>query len=189
MRRSRSRTESGPGIALLFDDGELGSQLRLALQAHGAQIVHEGSVASLSRDLLMESGAEVVVVNLGDEDDADRRPPLTGVDHDRAVPVDRDQDHEGGDGGRAEGGQGDGSLGGPGAPDEHAEPGRHEGQNHGEGDERLHGTASSPSSDPDPDPEPKPSCPAITTSSRSGSSSGTSSPPWVTCSSRCWAGS
>ena len=62
-------TESGPGIALLFDDGELGSQLRLALQAHGARIVHEGSVASLSRDLLMESGAEVVVVNLDDEDD------------------------------------------------------------------------------------------------------------------------
>lgn len=62
-------TESGPGIALLFDDGDLGSQLRLALQAHGARIVHEGSVASLSRDLLMESGAEVVVVNLDDEED------------------------------------------------------------------------------------------------------------------------
>jgi two-component system chemotaxis response regulator CheB/chemosensory pili system protein ChpB (putative protein-glutamate methylesterase) len=62
-------TESGPGIALLFDDGELGKQLRLALQEHGARIVHEGTVGSLSRDLLMESGAEVVVVNLDDEDD------------------------------------------------------------------------------------------------------------------------
>jgi len=62
-------TESGPGIALLFGDGELGSQLRIALQEHGARIVHEGSVASLSRDLLTESGTEVVVVNLDDEDD------------------------------------------------------------------------------------------------------------------------
>lgn len=62
-------TESGPGIALLFDDGELGSQLRLALQEHGARIVHEGSVASLNRDLLKQTGAEVVVVNLDDEDD------------------------------------------------------------------------------------------------------------------------
>lgn len=62
-------TESGPGIALLFGDGELGSQLRLALQEHGARIVHEGGMASLSRDLLMESGAEVVVVNLDDEND------------------------------------------------------------------------------------------------------------------------
>ncbi|MFC5440638.1 chemotaxis protein CheB [Rhodanobacter ginsenosidimutans] len=62
-------TESGPGIALLFGDGELGDQLRLALQEHGARIVHEGSMASLNRDLLMESGAEVVVVNLDDEND------------------------------------------------------------------------------------------------------------------------
>jgi two-component system chemotaxis response regulator CheB/chemosensory pili system protein ChpB (putative protein-glutamate methylesterase) len=62
-------TESGPGIALLFGDGELGSQLRLALQEHGARIVHEGSMVSLSRNLLMESGAEVVVVNLDDDND------------------------------------------------------------------------------------------------------------------------
>lgn len=62
-------TESGPGIALLFGDGELGGQLRLALQEHGARIVHEGSMASLNRDLLMASGAEVVVVNLDDESD------------------------------------------------------------------------------------------------------------------------
>jgi two-component system chemotaxis response regulator CheB/chemosensory pili system protein ChpB (putative protein-glutamate methylesterase) len=62
-------SESGPGIALLFDDGELGGQLRLALQEHGARIVHEGSVGSLSRDLLAESGAEVVVVNLDDEEE------------------------------------------------------------------------------------------------------------------------
>jgi two-component system chemotaxis response regulator CheB/chemosensory pili system protein ChpB (putative protein-glutamate methylesterase) len=62
-------SDSGPGIALLFGDGEMGNQLRLALQEHGARIVHEGHVGSLSRDLLMESGAEVVVVNLEDEDD------------------------------------------------------------------------------------------------------------------------
>ncbi|MGN6327543.1 MAG: chemotaxis protein CheB [Rhodanobacter sp.] len=62
-------SETGRGVALLFDDGELGSQLRLALQEHGARILHEGSVGGLSRDLLMESGAEVVVVNLDDDDD------------------------------------------------------------------------------------------------------------------------
>jgi two-component system chemotaxis response regulator CheB/chemosensory pili system protein ChpB (putative protein-glutamate methylesterase) len=63
-------TEAGPGIALIFDDDELGAQLRLALQDHGARIVHEGNVASLSRDVLVECGADVVVVNLDDEDDA-----------------------------------------------------------------------------------------------------------------------
>ena len=62
-------TETTPAVALLFDDTELGSQLREALHEHGARIVHEGGVSSLSRDLLRQLGADVVVVNLDDGDD------------------------------------------------------------------------------------------------------------------------
>jgi chemosensory pili system protein ChpB (putative protein-glutamate methylesterase) len=57
-------TEAAPAVALLFDDTELGGQLREALHERGARIVHEGGVSSLSRELLQQSGAEVVVVNL-----------------------------------------------------------------------------------------------------------------------------
>jgi chemosensory pili system protein ChpB (putative protein-glutamate methylesterase) len=56
--------EAAPAVALLFDDTELGGQLREALHERGARIVHEGGVSSLSRELLQQSGAEVVVVNL-----------------------------------------------------------------------------------------------------------------------------
>ena len=56
--------EAAPAVALLFDDTELGGQLREALHERGARIVHEGGVSSLSRELLQNSGAEVVVVNL-----------------------------------------------------------------------------------------------------------------------------
>jgi chemosensory pili system protein ChpB (putative protein-glutamate methylesterase) len=57
-------TEAAPAVALLFDDTELGGQLREALRVRGARIVHEGGVSSLSRELLQQSGADVVVVNL-----------------------------------------------------------------------------------------------------------------------------
>ena len=56
--------EAAPAVALLFDDTELGGQLRQALHERGARIVHEGEVSSLSRELLQQVGAEVVVVNL-----------------------------------------------------------------------------------------------------------------------------
>ena len=56
--------EAAPAVALLFDDTELGGQLREALHERGARIVHEGGVSSLSRELLQKLGAEVVVVNL-----------------------------------------------------------------------------------------------------------------------------
>ena len=56
--------EAAPAVALLFDDTELGGQLRQALHERGARIVHEGDVSSLSRELLQKVGAEVVVVNL-----------------------------------------------------------------------------------------------------------------------------
>ncbi|HEY8683533.1 MAG TPA: chemotaxis protein CheB, partial [Rhodanobacter sp.] len=61
--------ETAPTVALLFDDTELGGQLREALQERGARIVHEGGVSSLSRELLDKVGAEVLVVNLDDSAD------------------------------------------------------------------------------------------------------------------------
>lgn len=59
-------TEKAPLVALLFDDTELGSQLRTALDERGARIVHEGPVSSLSRELLQQSDVDVLVVNLDD---------------------------------------------------------------------------------------------------------------------------
>lgn len=59
-------SEAATAVALLFDDVELGGHLRDALRERGAQIVHEGTLAAISRDLLQGSGAEVVVVNLDD---------------------------------------------------------------------------------------------------------------------------
>jgi chemosensory pili system protein ChpB (putative protein-glutamate methylesterase) len=64
-------TDSVPAVALLFDDTELGAQLREALHERGARIVHEGGVSSLSRELLQRTGVDVLVVNLDDgADDA-----------------------------------------------------------------------------------------------------------------------
>jgi two-component system chemotaxis response regulator CheB/chemosensory pili system protein ChpB (putative protein-glutamate methylesterase) len=64
-------TDTAPAVALLFDDTELGGQLREALHERGARIVHEGEVSGLSRELLQRVGADVLVVNLDDgADDA-----------------------------------------------------------------------------------------------------------------------
>jgi len=60
-------SESITAVALLFDDAELGSHLRVALCEYGARIVHEGSLSSLDHAQLRAAGAEVVVVNLDDE--------------------------------------------------------------------------------------------------------------------------
>ncbi|MFA6228737.1 MAG: chemotaxis protein CheB [Rhodanobacter sp.] len=62
-------TEQVPAVALLFDDTELGAHLRNALNERGARIVHEGVVATLSRELLQEVGADVIVVNLDNSAD------------------------------------------------------------------------------------------------------------------------
>ncbi len=76
-----------PAVALLFDDTELGGQLREALRERGARIVHEGGVSSLSRELLQRVGADVLVVNLDDSaDDAlDRLYEVIDDDHPRVV--------------------------------------------------------------------------------------------------------
>lgn len=80
-------TDTGPAVALLFDDTDLGGQLREALQERGARIVHEGGVSSLSRDLLQQTMAEVLVVNLDDSaDDAlDQLYEVIDGDHPRVV--------------------------------------------------------------------------------------------------------
>ena len=62
--------EAAPAVALLFDDEGLGEQLRNALQERGARIVHEGPLKGLSRELLSSVDADVLVVNLDDEDDS-----------------------------------------------------------------------------------------------------------------------
>jgi two-component system chemotaxis response regulator CheB/chemosensory pili system protein ChpB (putative protein-glutamate methylesterase) len=62
--------EAVPAVALLFDDAGLGEQLRAALQERGARIVHEGPLKDLSRQLLSSVDADVLVVNLDDEDDS-----------------------------------------------------------------------------------------------------------------------
>jgi two-component system chemotaxis response regulator CheB/chemosensory pili system protein ChpB (putative protein-glutamate methylesterase) len=62
--------EAVPAVALLFDDEGLGEQLRAALQERGARIVHEGPLKDLNRQLLSSVNADVLVVNLDDEDDS-----------------------------------------------------------------------------------------------------------------------
>lgn len=62
-------TDAAPAVALLFDDTELGGQLRQALHERGARIVHEGTVSTLSLDVLQRVGADVLVVNLDDSAD------------------------------------------------------------------------------------------------------------------------
>lgn len=57
-------------VALLFDDENLAAPLRQALGEGGAQIVHEGPLSGTSRATLVHSGADVLVVNLHDDDDA-----------------------------------------------------------------------------------------------------------------------
>lgn len=79
--------ESTTAVALLFDDVELGSQLRQALHEHGARIVHEGALSTLSRSMLEHTGAEVLVVNLDDEveDELNRLYDLIVNDRPRVV--------------------------------------------------------------------------------------------------------
>jgi chemosensory pili system protein ChpB (putative protein-glutamate methylesterase) len=62
-------SDTSPAVALLFDDTELGGQLREAVHERGARIVHEGGVSSLNRELLNQVGADVLVVNLDDSAD------------------------------------------------------------------------------------------------------------------------
>ncbi len=80
-------TEQVPAVALLFDDTELGAHLRNALSERGARIVHEGVVSTLSRELLQQVNADVIVVNLDDSADnaLDRLYELVEGDRPRLV--------------------------------------------------------------------------------------------------------
>lgn len=79
--------ESSTAVALLFDDVELGGHLREALKERGARIVHEGALSTLSRALLEDTGAQVLVVNLDEEadDELDRLYDVIDGDHPRVV--------------------------------------------------------------------------------------------------------
>ncbi|WP_130617741.1 chemotaxis protein CheB [Dyella amyloliquefaciens] len=79
--------ESSTAVALIFDDVELGGQLREALREHGARIVHEGALSTLSRSMLNDTGAQVLVVNLDEEaeDELDRLYDVIDGDHPRVV--------------------------------------------------------------------------------------------------------
>lgn len=61
--------EAVPSVALLFDDAGLGEPLRSALLERGAKIVHEGPLIGLTRELLSSVDADVLVVNLDDDND------------------------------------------------------------------------------------------------------------------------
>ena len=66
-------------VALLFDDAELGGQLRAALSERGASIVHEGTLSGFDHARLLDAGASVVVVNLDDEADDEALDRLYGM--------------------------------------------------------------------------------------------------------------
>src|ERR1700733_10136075 len=56
-------------VALLYPTTQHGTQLRDALNELGAAVVYETAAASVDRDALENSGARVVVVNLGPDSD------------------------------------------------------------------------------------------------------------------------
>lgn len=60
---------ASPAVALLFADQDLSVHLREALLSLGARIVHEGPASDVRRQTLLDSGAEVVVVNLEPEEE------------------------------------------------------------------------------------------------------------------------
>jgi len=79
--------ETATAVALLFDDVELGGQLREALRERGARIVHEGALSTLDKQMLSATGAEVLVVNLDEDadDDLDRLYDVIDGDRPRVV--------------------------------------------------------------------------------------------------------
>ncbi|AND69617.1 hypothetical protein ATSB10_21630 [Dyella thiooxydans] len=77
----------GTAVVLLFGDTDLGALLRDVLQERGARIVHEGGPDELDRALVERVGADVVVINLGDDVDEvmDRLDAAIEGDHPRVV--------------------------------------------------------------------------------------------------------
>lgn len=77
----------GTAVVLLFGDTDLGALLRDVLQERGARIVHEGGPGELDRALVERVGADVLVINLGDDVDEvmDRLDSAIEGDHPRVV--------------------------------------------------------------------------------------------------------
>lgn len=74
-------------VALLFDDDELGTQLRQALQERGARIIHESGVRDLDSELIEQLAPAVLVVSLDDslDEDPDALYELIDRGHTRVV--------------------------------------------------------------------------------------------------------
>lgn len=64
-------SSSGVAVALLYESSTRADHLRDTLTALGAPIVYEAAAAALDREALARSQANVVIVNLEDEDSAD----------------------------------------------------------------------------------------------------------------------
>ncbi len=62
-------TQKSVAVALLYASGGGDAHLRDALQEHGAVVVYEAMSANIDRDALEDSGASVVIVNLGNDSD------------------------------------------------------------------------------------------------------------------------
>ncbi|MHB1615958.1 MAG: chemotaxis protein CheB [Metallibacterium sp.] len=65
-----STPDSGPAIALLFEDLDMGVRLREALRDRGARIVLEARVSEFQPQALIEHAADVVVLNLDPNEEA-----------------------------------------------------------------------------------------------------------------------
>jgi two-component system chemotaxis response regulator CheB/chemosensory pili system protein ChpB (putative protein-glutamate methylesterase) len=79
-------------VALLFDDSDLGGQLREALSELGARIVYDAGLASFDRDALVAAAADVIVIDLDDPSDDDLDRLYAAVDGDRPRLVFNDAD-------------------------------------------------------------------------------------------------
>jgi two-component system chemotaxis response regulator CheB/chemosensory pili system protein ChpB (putative protein-glutamate methylesterase) len=65
------RSAQAAALAMLNHGGELGAELRAALEALGARFVFEAPAAAFDTAALAASGARVVLINLGADDEGD----------------------------------------------------------------------------------------------------------------------
>lgn len=72
-------------IALIFSDGASSRMLREVIRVVGCPIVYEASVATFASDVLAESGANIVVVDLGPEAEIDSIFDLLDDDRYRVI--------------------------------------------------------------------------------------------------------
>lgn len=82
-----STPDTGPAIALLFEDLDMGARLREALRDRGARIVLEARVSEFQPQALIEHAADVVVLNLDPNEEAALQRVVEALDpiHQRLV--------------------------------------------------------------------------------------------------------